>query len=74
MIHAKHADDSARFTGRRPHVISERFLPKSNSRQRCRPAPGVFNTVNAQSIICPDRSFSVILSACFACIVFLHLR
>jgi hypothetical protein len=37
------------------------------------PTPSVLSTVNAQPITCPDRPFSLSLSACSACI-FLHLR
>jgi hypothetical protein len=39
--------------------------------KRC---PSVLRTVNAQPITRPDNSFSSLLSACSACIVFLHLR
>ena len=38
------------------------------------PAPSVLSTVDAQPITRPDSSFSSLLSACSACIVFLHLR
>jgi hypothetical protein len=38
------------------------------------PAPSVLSTVNAQPITRPDTSFSRSLSACSACISFLHLR
>jgi hypothetical protein len=36
--------------------------------------PNVLSEVKAQPIACSDRSFSLILSACFARIAFLHLR
>ena len=38
------------------------------------PSPGVLSTMKAQLVTCPDRSFILSLSACFACFVFLHLR
>jgi hypothetical protein len=38
------------------------------------PTPHVLSPVNAQPIMRPDRSFRRSLSACSACISFLHLR
>jgi hypothetical protein len=35
---------------------------------------GHWHLIVAQTITSPDRSFISLLSACFACIVFLHLR
>jgi hypothetical protein len=59
--------DSLQFDRRTSSIICQRIVIETL-------APSASSKVNAQPITCADNSFISLLSACFTCIVFLHLR